>query len=84
MAVDMKEYAREISTINARISRMQGEKGMLVKRLELKRKRKTLMGGEEREINSAILNKDGEIAGLRSKIRAMENEQERARNLRRE
>jgi len=84
MASDMKEYAREISAINARISRMQGEKGMLVKRLELKRKRKTLMGGEEREINSAILGKGSEIAELQSRIRAMENEQARARNLRRD
>lgn len=81
MGDEATDYSREIMEINSEIERINRDKGSLEKRIALKKKRNMLAEGEGETLGEEIELKNAKIEGLRMRIRRMENERIRAKNL---
>lgn len=80
---DMAEtdYVGEISNIKLRIERINRDRTTLEKRVALKKKHGMFDGEEAIELDGLLGRKSAEIAALQGKIRTLENEAIRSRNL---
>lgn len=77
------DYARRIEEIRFQIRRETAAKNALGKRTEIQKKRGVLKHGEEAALHEQLNRKSLEIADMEARIRALENEQVRSKNLRR-
>ncbi|MFH1225266.1 MAG: hypothetical protein V1676_05680 [Candidatus Diapherotrites archaeon] len=79
--MDRDDYKAEIMEIKAAIDRIERDKVALEKRMALKRKRNMFTEGEAESLDEEIDGKKSKIAALQSRIRHIENERIRSRNL---